>query len=437
MTTEIRLARSYGASSSGSYDRLSFVVPVGIGRIDVEYAYPRRSREDRPEGRASRETCVIDLGLYDEKGLLRGWSGSERSSAFVSGESATSGYHAGPIRAGTWAVALGIYRVSGEVDVEVAVTLNPKAERFLAGDLHVHTLNSDGAYSTSEVIAQCKAAGLDFVALTDHNNTAQNEEIGRPEGILVLPGMEYTNYRGHANLFFRGPSDFREDLLSGSREEMLAFLRSARAMGALVSVNHPFCDLCPWEFGLDGLGMDMVEIWNGPMKESDMRAVAWWHSVLSAGARLPAVCGSDTHRHELFRSFGFPTAFVRAPSASREDLLDALAAGRCSMSFAPKGPLIDITLGDTGLGGEVLARGPVEGRLSVERAREGDLVKLLDGRGRELSWISPFEGDLSLPFDAEPDAVFCRAELWRAAARGPGRMPFAISNPVYVRDGRN
>ncbi|MDP3178821.1 MAG: hypothetical protein Q8M76_13025, partial [Spirochaetaceae bacterium] len=143
-----------------------------------------------------------------------------------------------------------------------------------------------------------------------------------------------------------------------------------------------------------------------------------------------------THRHELFRSFGFPTIFVRAASASREDVLDALAAGRSSMTFAPRGPLVDLALGDVGLGGEIAARSRVEGRLSVERAHEGDLVKLLDGRGRERSWISPFEGDLSLSFDAEPDAVFCRAELWRAAPRGPGRMPFAFSNPVYVRDER-
>ncbi|MDP3178039.1 MAG: CehA/McbA family metallohydrolase, partial [Spirochaetaceae bacterium] len=283
MTTVIRLDRSYGASNSRSYERLAFEVPEGIGRIDVEYSYPRRSREEKPEGLASRETCVLDLGLYDEQGFMRGWSGSQRSSVFVSGESATPGYRSGPIRSGIWAVALGIYRVQGTVVVQVEITLHPKKERFLAGDLHVHTLNSDGDYPTAEVIEQCKAAGLDFVALTDHNNTAQNEEIGRPEGILVLPGMEYTNYRGHANFFFRGPSDFRNDLLSRSREDMLAVLGAARAMGALVSVNHPFCDLCPWEFGLDALGMDLVEIWNGPMKESDMRAVAWWHSLLSTG----------------------------------------------------------------------------------------------------------------------------------------------------------
>jgi len=436
MTTELEFRRAFGADRERSYLRLPFEVAEGAERIEVEYSYPRFVSEARPEGRASLEANIVDLGLYDERGLLRGWSGSERRSAAVSASGATPGYRVGPIGAGTWAVALGLYKIRGEVEVLVKLRIVGKEPVLLAGDLHLHTSNSDGAYSTQEVIGQCRAAGLDFIALTDHNNTAQNEEIGRPEGIVVLPGMEYTSYRGHANFFFRGASDFRADPLSNTREEMVATLRAAREAGALVSLNHSHCDSCPWEYGFDGIPYDMAELWNGAMKGSELRAIAWWQSLLAAGRRLPAVGGSDMHRHELSRSYGSPTTFVNAASRSRGDILDALAAGRSSISASRGGPRLDLSLGEAGLGGEASFSKGLEGRVGVERARRGDLVKVIDASGSGPAWTLPFDGEFSASFPVAPGSRFCRAELWRGRPQIAEPLLFALTNPVYLAEGR-
>jgi hypothetical protein len=285
------------------------------------------------------EANIVDLGLYDERGLLRGWAGSERKSVFVSESAATPGYRTGAVRSGRWAVGIGLYVIRDQVRVEVTIRLVPKKRVLLAGDLHMHTRNSDGAYSTAEVLEHCRRAALDFAALTDHNNSVQNEEIGRPDGLIVIPGMEYTNYRGHANFFFLGEArGLEQDLFSNSFDEMRAIFESAKAAGAVISLNHVSCDNCPWLFGFEGFPYDMVEAWNGPMKPSDLRAVSWWHDRLASGSRLPAVGGSDTHRHDPVRTYGTPTTFVYAESRSARAIMDGLVAGRSFVTQSRNGP---------------------------------------------------------------------------------------------------
>jgi predicted metal-dependent phosphoesterase TrpH len=59
-------------------------------------------------------------------------------------------------------------------------------------DLHTHSSVSDGTESPAELMATARAAGLDVVALTDHDTTAgwARAEAGRPPGLTVVPGME-------------------------------------------------------------------------------------------------------------------------------------------------------------------------------------------------------------------------------------------------------
>ncbi|MGR6965857.1 PHP domain-containing protein [Geodermatophilus sp. URMC 61] len=59
-------------------------------------------------------------------------------------------------------------------------------------DLHTHSSVSDGTDTPAELLAAARAAGLDVVALTDHDTTAgwAEAERTRPEGLTVVPGME-------------------------------------------------------------------------------------------------------------------------------------------------------------------------------------------------------------------------------------------------------
>jgi 3',5'-nucleoside bisphosphate phosphatase len=60
-------------------------------------------------------------------------------------------------------------------------------------DLHCHTTVSDGGDSPTELVAKAAAAGLDAIAVTDHDNDAGCDEAvaaGREHGVEVVRGVE-------------------------------------------------------------------------------------------------------------------------------------------------------------------------------------------------------------------------------------------------------
>ncbi len=59
-------------------------------------------------------------------------------------------------------------------------------------DLHTHSSVSDGTDTPAELVAAAAAAGLDVVALTDHDTTDgwAAARAASPPGLVVVPGME-------------------------------------------------------------------------------------------------------------------------------------------------------------------------------------------------------------------------------------------------------
>jgi 3',5'-nucleoside bisphosphate phosphatase len=59
-------------------------------------------------------------------------------------------------------------------------------------DLHTHSSVSDGTQTPAELLATARDAGLDVVALTDHDTTDgwAAAAQARPRGLTVVPGME-------------------------------------------------------------------------------------------------------------------------------------------------------------------------------------------------------------------------------------------------------
>ncbi|WP_037841097.1 PHP domain-containing protein, partial [Streptomyces sp. NRRL WC-3549] len=59
-------------------------------------------------------------------------------------------------------------------------------------DLHTHSTASDGTDTPAELVARAAAAGLDVVALTDHDTVGGHAEAAAalPEGLTLVPGAE-------------------------------------------------------------------------------------------------------------------------------------------------------------------------------------------------------------------------------------------------------
>ncbi len=379
--------------------------------------------------------ATIDLGLRDAQGS-RGWSGGARKAIWVGEETASPGYVPGPVPPGEWAALLGLYEVPDTgVSVEITIDIRPRAPRWLRGDFHSHSVHSDGVFSLGEALAQAEERGLDFLVFTDHNTVSQNLRIPRDLRVVGIPGMEFTTYDGHAN--FIGVAQPIDDFRVGSREEVYRCLRTASERGAVVSLNHPFessCPSCAWRWGMDA-PVDAIEVWNGPWRPDNDRALRWWHGALLRGQRLVAIGGSDVHNRENpYVRHGHPTTWVYSTSRGVADILNALRQGHVFITADPEGPHIEIRCGQYRMGDRVPDRILDAAAVTVQRLEGGDEVRVILGAAKEVR--HQVEGAGSYAFTVpEPRPPFVRVEVWRWSPTFQTEVLVALSNPLYFDSG--
>jgi predicted metal-dependent phosphoesterase TrpH len=74
-------------------------------------------------------------------------------------------------------------------------------------DLHTHSNRSDGTDTPTELVENAKAAGLDVVALTDHDTTAgwnEAQEAADRVGIRLVKGLEVSTAIEHRSIHLLG-----------------------------------------------------------------------------------------------------------------------------------------------------------------------------------------------------------------------------------------
>ena len=338
----------------GQYLLFPFEMPEGVERLDLRYRYERHRESPASAGAAvftaREEINIIDLGLIAPDGAQVGASGSDKTEITVSETDATPGYRPAALAPGRWHILAGAYKVAAEgarVTYELAFTF--KQPRWLKGDLHTHTLASDGVLTAEELAWRALRHGLDFLAITDHNQMVSAAELPRVPGVTLIPGVEWTHYQGHAN-FLGADRPYDGSFAANTPEEIRQRFVSARERGALIVVNHPYEDCCQFVLDRDSIPFDCLEVWNGPMRMSNLQALGLWQSLLAAGHKIPVLGGSDSHRDTPFIFPGGPATCVYARSAAASDILAALKAGHAYITFAPNGPWVDLRAGEAMMG---------------------------------------------------------------------------------------
>ncbi len=112
-------------------------------------------------------------------------------------------------------------------------------------DLHTHSNVSDGTEDPEVLIGSAVAAGLDAVALTDHDSTAgwdRAAAAARRSGITFVPGMEVscrtdTGISVHMLSYLHDPEHV--GLRAEIERSRTARLTRARRMVELMSVDYP------------------------------------------------------------------------------------------------------------------------------------------------------------------------------------------------------
>jgi len=225
-----------------------------------------------------------------------------------------------------------------------------KQRKWLKGDTHLHTTNSDGNLTTAELIKECRRKGLDWAIITDHNfSTVLNPYyVG---GLLVIQGQEVTAKPGHVNMW-GAKLPFSAPYTLESFDDYINIINEGKAAGATISVNHPFCKKCGWHLPLEGFPMDCVELWNAPMHIDNMTNIKWWHNELLKGRRIGAVGGSDYHKdyYNVTSLVAMPTTICYAKSNTQEDILEALRNGNSVITQGPDKTMLYLTCGNAVIG---------------------------------------------------------------------------------------
>jgi len=349
-TTTRTFSGHFDGVTTPDWHYLPIQVPQGTRRIDVSYEY---TKTDTGLGFSLN---VIDLGMFDPSGHglgnvagFRGWSGGARKGFTITRTSATPGYIAGPMTPGVWNVILGpVAIVPPGVDWKVTVTLTagPEGPKFVPapaprsvpgrgegwyrGDLHLHTVHSDGRWTQAELISAARAAGLDFINSSEHNTHSAGLTWGNvtPPDFLVITGEEITTRAGHWLAVGLPAGTWIDWRYRPADDQLKRFTDQVRGVGGLAVAAHPWVPIpsTKWDFGYDYTSMDAVEIWNGPWTTDDQFGVEHWHSLLVAGHFVPIVGDSDSHNSG--QTVGLPHNVVHATSLSTGAIVEALKKGR-------------------------------------------------------------------------------------------------------------
>lgn len=241
--------------------------------------------------------------------------------------------------------------------------------KWLKGDTHLHTTNSDGVLHQYELINRCKELGLDWMIITDHNFDTVKQTYSS-DGLTVIKGQEITGDNGHVNVWgaevgYEPPYDLSDI------DAYKKIMKKAKKNGATISVNHPFCSMCGFLMDIDDFPMDCVEVWNTVQHSDNIKNLKWWVKKLDEGIKIGAVGGSDYHRNYAGANIlAMPATITHTVSNNADDILQALREGRSVITNSPSSSMIYLSVEDAQLGDSI----PLEGSFLVGNCK---VTKLL------------------------------------------------------------
>ncbi|GAA2598583.1 CehA/McbA family metallohydrolase [Streptomyces roseoviolaceus] len=461
---ETRTVRGTLPPGSPDFVYVPVEVPAGVREIKVAYTY------DRPSVPAGATGNALDIGVFDDRGTelggrgFRGWSGGARTEFFLRADDATPGYLPGPVREGTWHIALGPYTVAPQgLSYEITITLTygepgeavepvypperakGRGRAWYRGDCHLHSWYSDGRRTPAEIGALARAAGLDFINSSEHNTHSAHAHWADVAGddLLVMLGEEITTRNGHVVALGTDPGTFVDWRYRARDNRFGRFARQIRRAGGLVVPAHPHatCVGCNWKFGFGEA--DAVEVWNGPYTPDDEVTLADWDSMLVASVRgergwIPAMGSSDAHRDP--DPVGSPQTVVLADDLTRQAIQEGIRAGRSYIAESARVALSFRASGGRGEHagiGERLTVGrdtPVTVRLEVTGAPRCTVRFVTDQGVLHTSPPLPVAGAGVVEWRTTPSyAAYVRAEVRHEAAAGPIPGPLAaFTNPIFL-----
>jgi hypothetical protein len=208
--------------------------------------------------------------------------------------------------------------------------------RFLKGNLHAHTTESDGHKSPADLARMYRDAGYDFLALTDHHRWTDPSGIG-VEGLTLIRGQEChpsVNRLGEAHhILALGTERWIESTRGDSPQ---ATIDEISAAGGLAFLAHPWWHGTTAAEMLELTGWLGIEVYNATCEITISRgdSAPIWDEILASGRQCLALAVDDCHSTVLDGLQGWIHA--KTESASPEGILAAIEAGDFYSSTGPE-----------------------------------------------------------------------------------------------------
>ncbi len=304
---------------------------------------------------------------------------------------------------------------------------------WFKGNLHTHTLNSDGDSTPDDVVRWYREHAYNFVAITDHNYFTNVDGLnalhGADDKFIVIKGEEVTDRFGEKPIHVNGldPSGFIKPPGGSSVVAMVQNMIDAiRVARGVPSINHPNFG---WAITAEELGQvqrtKLFEVFNGHPTVNNLGGGGvpgleeTWDRILSSGKMLYGIAVDDAHYFKRPEDKTAPrpgTGWVHVRVARLEPraIVEALERGDFYSSTGVEMQAIDVSASALtltvrqersskyriqfiGRQGRLLSEATTSPATYTFKGDEGYVrAKVIESNGK-LAWIQPVPAGAAAP----------------------------------------
>lgn len=239
-------------------------------------------------------------------------------------------------------------------------SLNP-----FRGDLHMHSVGSDGGEDPVVLAANYRKEGFDFISLTDHRTRVPSEElVSAYEGVkceLKMFHGEEVHLRGNIHVVNFGSKYSVNELYKNDAENIHASLveeasrtgtpkyvnaleycyrrwiyTQIKKAGGMTIIPHPFWVHSPGVYNMNVKMLEYVfktgifdafELTGGQSVHENNIQTSFWQQLRSEGVNIPIVGSSDSHGTDPANYFGMSKTVLFAPDCEFDSIVSAIKGG--------------------------------------------------------------------------------------------------------------